>query len=136
MPAAGAVVVGDNGDDGRGNDGGGSSNGSYVDSGGGGSVDGGSVHDGISDDGGGDGGNGCGGGGSNSDSDDGGNDGGGKKATINQRRECQRWVVDMSMTAGDDKHQKCVADDEGSNKEGGKGSGNGERVAGEQWQQW
>ena len=35
----------------------------------------------------------------------------------------------MSMTAGDDKQQKR---DEGSNKEGGKGSGNGERVAGEQ----
>ena len=37
------------------------------------------------------------------DSDDGGGDSGGEKTTINKQRECQRQVVDTSMTAGDDK---------------------------------
>jgi hypothetical protein len=35
-------------------------------------------------------------------------------------------AVDTSTTAGDDEQQKRVADDEGSNKEGGKGDGNGD----------
>jgi hypothetical protein len=34
------------------------------------------------------------------------------------------------MTAGDDKQQKRVADDEGRNKEGGKGDGNGDESGG------
>jgi len=36
----------------------------------------------------------------------------------------------MSTTAGDDEEQKHVADDEGSNKEGGKGDGNGYKGGG------
>ncbi len=39
-------------------------------------------------------------------------------------------AVDRSMTAGDDKQQKRVADDEGRNKEGGKGDGNGDESGG------
>ena len=34
------------------------------------------------------------------------------------------------MTAGDDEQQKRLADDEGSNKEGGKGDGNGDKGGG------
>jgi hypothetical protein len=38
--------------------------------------------------------------------------------------------VDKSTTAGDDVQQKRVADDEGSDKEGGKGDGNGDEGGG------
>ena len=82
-PAAGAAIVGDNGDDGGGDDGGGSSDGGGGDSGRGGNVDGVSADDDFSDNGGFGGGDGCGRGDSNSDSDDGGGDGDGEKTTIN-----------------------------------------------------
>ena len=44
----------------------------------------------------------------------------------------------MSTTAGDDEQQKRMADDEGSNEEGGEGNGNGDvtRVTGERRQRW
>ncbi len=39
-------------------------------------------------------------------------------------------AVDTSTMAGEDELQKRVADDEGSNKEGGKGDGNGDEGGG------
>ncbi len=77
-PAAGAAIVGDNGDDGGGDDGGGSSDG-----GGGDSVDGGSVDGDVCDNDGFGGGDGCGKGDINIDSDGSGGNGGGEKTTIN-----------------------------------------------------
>ena len=100
-PAAGAAVVGDNGNDGHGNDGGGSSNGSGGDSGRSLSIDGGSVDDDVSDYGGFGGGIGCGGGNSNSNSDDGGSDCGGMKRQQSTSNGQMR-VVDTSTMAGDD----------------------------------
>ena len=38
--------------------------------------------------------------------------------------------MDTSTKAGGDKQQKHVADDEGSNEEGGKGEGNGDEGGG------
>ncbi len=38
--------------------------------------------------------------------------------------------MNTRTTAGDNEQQKCVADDEGSDKEGGKGNGNGDKGGG------
>ena len=39
-------------------------------------------------------------------------------------------MVDTSTTVGDDEQQKRVANDEGSNEEGGEGDGNGDEGGG------
>ena len=49
---------------------------------------------------------------------------------VKQQSNSIMWAVDTSAMAGDNEQQKRMADDEGSNKEGGKGNGNGDEGGG------